>query len=137
MLFLHWQKLVRNILAWGWLGYSKISPNKLKMILFCVLRCVLRWHFQSPVRILTWTRPVSCFWNSFECHQIDPNNQMIEFWQEVHTVFWNGFYLDISLDIWIWCAKWDVKSLTHRIWQIRPLFPRSKWNIGEISAFLA
>ena len=27
--------------------------------------------------------------------------------------------------------------LTHRIWQIRPLCPRSKWNMGEILAFLA
>ena len=33
------------------------------------------------------------------------------------------------------CSKimWPV---THRIWQIRPLCPRSKWNMGEILAFL-
>ena len=31
----------------------------------------------------------------------------------------------------------NCTSLTHRIWQIRPLCPQSKWNMGEILAFLA
>ena len=30
-----------------------------------------------------------------------------------------------------------VIYLTHTIWQIRPFFPRSKWNMGKILAFLA
>ena len=32
---------------------------------------------------------------------------------------------------------WHDVILTHSIWQIRPLFPRSNWNMGEILAFLA
>ena len=33
------------------------------------------------------------------------------------------------------CGLWVLNTCS--TWQIRPLFPRSKWNIGEISAFLA
>ena len=38
---------------------------------------------------------------------------------------------------WILCQMWDTTTLTHSIRQIQLLFPRSKWNMGEILAFLA
>jgi len=34
-------------------------------------------------------------------------------------------------------VEWKHRDLTHRIWQMRPLCPRSKRNMGEILAFLA
>ena len=43
-------------------------------------------------------------------------------------------FLQPSQNVWTPICQF---ILTHSIWQIRPLFSRSKWNKGEILAFLA
>ena len=50
----------------------------------------------------------------------------LTFMSLMSSILW--FLLDVH---------WPTLFLTHRIWQIRPLCPRSKWNMDEILAFLA
>ena len=42
-----------------------------------------------------------------------------------------------STDCWFFKLGRTYYILTHSIWQSQPLFRRSKWNMGEILAFLA
>ena len=48
-----------------------------------------------------------------------------------HSAFMRTLYLEARAEVMFQAI------LTHRIWQIRPLCPQSKWNMGEILAFLA
>ena len=48
----------------------------------------------------------------------------------------------VFLIVWVYQIKIyscmpELINLTHRIWQIWPMCPRSNWNMGEILAFLA
>ena len=53
---------------------------------------------------------------------------------DFHAVVVYGQGADLfSQFLSIYCSTFK----THRIWQIRPLCPRSKWNMGEILAFLS
>ena len=68
----------------------------------------------------------------------------------ITTFLFFKLVLYIAFSRWrVWCEKlshyWQfsdwksyscVNSQTHSIWQLWPLFPQSKWNMGEILAFL-
>ena len=89
-------------------------------------------HMANPSQKYHWRLDLKCF----SLHE---------------SFFWQFFYhyeiatishrdLEKNMDDWIKLFSLNTLiwiSLTHSVWQIRPLFTWSKWNMGEILAFLA
>ena len=91
--------------------------------LFIMLSNLLRFIFTSSF-ICAHTIYSSCLSN-FIPGQAKPYMYIRECQKFGIKVYWRLQFLEY------------LRTLTHRIWQIQTLSPRSKWNMGEILAFLA
>ena len=76
-------------------------------------------------KLLLTTPLVHLFVMRSHCPLQSKKSQSLWFWHVTFSVM-------VLSGTESWCDK-----LTQRIWQIRPLCPWSKWNMGDILAFLA
>ena len=105
--------------------------NVVIAIVVVLLVLSFRWFLRKFCDTLNWN-------SRFTSHTSDSNTTTINSSPQVRTVYTievNNLKTKKSNKYIIYEVIFH--TLAHSIRQIRPLCPRSKWNMGEILAFLA